>query len=270
MSQANLSEMIDRAIVDLISEQVIAALQRYQKRIVVLFTGNDEGVFVQALPQLQTLVQQGYSLSLLFSYSARTILKRHQAAIAALSPEHIIQAGEQNAEECHRLINQSHLLLLPELSLNTLAKSALGIGDSLPSQVIAYALMQGKPIIASHHFSENNAIPPAYAANIKQHIAQLQAYGVRFIKPGELACSIDAKTQWVTTTIGRSVPLSRIIHQPVQQQKRLISLHDVLLHDPSRALYLAPNVLLTPAARDEIKKRKIQLINSKGDEYVSR
>lgn len=269
MSKANLSEMIDRAIVDLISEQVIAVLQRYQKRIVVLFTGNDKDAFLQAQPQLQALVQQGYSLSFLFSYSARTILEQHSIAIAALLPAHIIQAGEQEAKSYSSLLNQSHLLLLPALSLNTLAKSALGISDSLPSRVIAYAIMQGKRIVASHDASKTSGIPPAYAANIKQHIAQLQAYGVSFVKPCGFASCANMKTQPVAT-MGNPATCLNSNRQPVQQKKRLISLHDVLLHDPSKTLYLAPNVLLTPAARDEINKRKIQLINSKGDEYVSR
>lgn len=275
MSPNELSAMIDKAIIDLISEQVIAALQRYKKRIAVLFTGNDRCAFLQALPQLQALSQQNGPLSLLFSYSARPMVEQYQAEITALSPAHICQPGEQTVQDYLDQVNQSSLLLLPGLSLNTLAKSAVGICDSVPSEVIAYALVQGKRMVASHSHllhSASRGVSPAYIANIEQHITRLQAYGVEFVGPSALASGIELPGRAITAASGMTNPFNHYhgSHQPVEQRKRLVSLRDVLLHDASSPLSLTPDTLLTPAARDEIKKRKIQLINSIGDEYVSR
>lgn len=272
MNAAKLSEMIDRAIIDLISDRVIAVLQGDKKCIAVLFTGNDCRVFFQALPQLQALSQQNYRLSLLFSYSAKPMLEQNQAVIAELLPEHIYQPDEQRATTYCELINQSHLLLAPGLSLNTLAKSALGICDSIPSQAIAHALLQGKRVVASQYHSVNSVVSPAYIAQIKQHITQLQAFGVDFVEPSALVSGIELSNRFVASrpTIGNPFNGTHHGYQKIEQKKRLISLRDVLLHDPSRPLFLTTDMLLTPAARDEINKRKIQLINRIGDEYVSR
>ncbi|WP_159566649.1 flavoprotein [Budvicia diplopodorum] len=267
MSQCELSAMIDRAIIELISERVIAVLQRSKKRIAVLFTGSDQRAFIQALPQLQALSQRDYSLSLLFSYSAQPMLEQLQAEIAGLSPAHVCQPGEHTTADYFERINQSGLLLLPGLSLNTLVKSALGISDSTPSEVIAHALAQGKRIVASLCHPANSAVLPAYAANIAQHIARLQAYGVDFVDPSELVSGIELPS-WAALAHPFCHPPRD--HRRAEQKKRLVSLRDVLLHDPSRPFSLAPDMLLTPAARDEINRRNIQLINRIGDEYVSR
>ncbi|WP_409306674.1 flavoprotein [Pectobacterium sp. B1J-3] len=245
MMNPTLSLLIDKVIVDVMAAKVQDALVIPQHTVLVLITGDDAVGFPTTCRYLNALAQSGYTVHLLFSQSAqalRTIADECLAHARILTETDIAPARLQRYE----------MLLLPALSSNSLTKIAIGIRDNLASR-IAYLALAGNVRVLATLNRECDMTPPltslpaAYLAQLRQYISTLENFGIRFI-------AAQANTR---VAANHSRPAT--VHH-THTTKRLITQRDVRLHDAGQALYITPNVLITPAARDEIANRRITLI----------
>ena len=81
---------------------------------------------------------------------------------------------------------------MPELSLNSLAKSTLNIADNLVTELIQHALFKAKKVVATiDYVQQNSDINSSYQRTIQQQIARLASYNVDIISLGEVANTIN-------------------------------------------------------------------------------
>ena len=207
-------------------ERIIAeVLARHRLgRVQVVITGEDESALPETLAALEALHKAGYGLRLTLSYSAS-----HSAIQPALLCWRDKFLPELAIDRRFPLPQEEYSeLFLPALSGNSLAKIALCLRDNVASAWAFHALGHSKKIVATLNGEWVRAeFPPAVLQRQQNYIDTLQQYGV--IVPGSA------------------------------KGKSLLSLADVRAHPEGAALRIDRNMLITPAARDEIARRRIRL-----------
>lgn len=238
MEQQALSHYLDRVI-----QQILDRRRGFlpDRRMRVVITGDSSGGQVQAIQCLEALIQGGYGLELAFSHSAgagavslryRDWLHPHGSAawVDQREPEHEERAFAG--------------LFLPNLSTNSLAKLALCLRDNLACRWVAHSLGQQKPVIATLNEECRQGLEgkeQGYQGQLARYIRRVADYGVVFS-----GMTMPAQT--------RGAPPARHGGKP------LITLGDIRDLTPGCELVVPAKGLITPAARDEIRRRRISLI----------
>jgi hypothetical protein len=196
----------------LVREEVIRALQRAEgllpqrpgppapakagsRMLTVLFTGRTapSGDF---LVQMADLSQRGYALGCALSYTFKQFLTPEEALRALPSPTtHLVSDSER---EWQSWLAASNALILPFVSLNTAAKSAAGIEDSMPTFILLSHLRAAKPVISCPDMSQIAVrireqfagAAPAMAHTAERNLHALQQMGVQFVPVTDVAAAV--------------------------------------------------------------------------------
>lgn len=267
-----LSDLIDKAIIDLLSDKILALIgdinpapKQMQSfvnpiKMTVIFTGELSDFYPIILDQL-ALLPNSYSIYLLFSQSAQQSIKNKKLVIHSPSSNiHVIN-------QCHyddKYIG-SDFLLLPELSLNSLAKSSVNIADNIATEYIQYALMNGKKIIATFdYFYEKKNITMHYQQFIQHQIDKLINFNVNIITVSQISTVFECQGVKSDLTDKARVSIQEIVNSTSinssKKSKNVISSTDIRRHNPKTPLYLFAESLVTPLAMDMIKQRNIRII----------
>ncbi|QHM76565.1 hypothetical protein C7M52_02542 [Mixta theicola] len=239
MDQHALSRLLDQIIAELLAQK---KQRRTHNRIMkVVISGEDLVTLPATLDALSALDRSGYGLSLAFSCSASHSSLR-AACLNGLAQRGI--AAWQDDSEPTASDTAFHGLYLPALSSNSLSKIALGIRDNLVCRWAFHALGLNKQVIvtpnAEYRSDTSCAFSAALRARLSSYAATLVAYGV--------------------TLIGQSVDAEDT--QAAAGARQLITLSDVRQQRAGQALNVGSRTLITPAARDEIQRRGINIVHS--------
>lgn len=237
MDSQTLSQLLDRAIAELLAQS------EARKNVRVVITGDDLSSLPETLNCLAALEQAGYQLWVRFSHSAS------QSALKSACIDGLRQRGSRAGFD-HPGADYD-ALYLPALSVNSMSKIALGIRDNLACEAVFQALQQRKQAIATlHPQCHDSRLPLPLLARLEGYTQVLESYGVTI--SGKKMAHLDAGLA--------SLPASSA-SQPVAGKKHLITLRDIRLLAPDQGLRIARDTLITPAARDEIKRRNLTLIH---------
>lgn len=209
-------------------ERIIAEVlaRRRAGCVRVVITGEDERALPDTLTALEALYQAGYELQITLSHSAGGSAVRPALLSWCnnFTPPLTMDTRAPQPEEAYSE------LFFPALSGNSLAKIALCLRDNIASQWAFHALQSRKKIVATlNNEIANGDFPPAVRQQQRRYIATLREYGV-------------------------------IVPDNAAAEKRLLSLADIQRHPQTMPLRIAADALITPAARDEITRRRIRLI----------
>ncbi len=190
-------------LVRLVTTEVIAQLRDERlaekdtptgEKILVLITGG-HSIWPKVRYKLREMRNRGFRLIPVLSQTAKNMFDPQE--LRSVFDERLVSplfevntAGEkQNPLE---MINRSAAIILPTLTMNTAAKLALGIQDTLISQLATWALFQNKPVVAVSNAANPNSPELAklgFAFRTKahrdlclSHLAKLSAYGVRVVE----------------------------------------------------------------------------------------
>ncbi|MCU6669652.1 hypothetical protein M8013_12945 [Enterobacteriaceae bacterium H4N4] len=231
-----LAALIDRAIAELLAQSVVP------KNVRVVVTGDDLASLPDTLNCLTALEQAGYSLWVSFSHSAS------QSALKDACIDTLRQWGSHAGFDRH--YGDYDALYLPALSINSMSKIALGIRDNLACEAVFQALQQHKPTIATlHPQCHDSRLPLPLLARLEGYTQMLESYGVTLT--GKKMAHVGS------LPVSPSAPFTR---QPFADKKRLIALRDIRLLAPGEELRVERDTLITPAAKDEIKRRNLTVI----------
>lgn len=266
MHHSNLSELINKVIVDLISDAVLNIVNQQLKRpqsIAIVFSGQAGHCYASILQQLLSL-PKNLTINIFFSNSAQQHLSTQKISISAHT-ENIHFFHDTNENIIQDL--PYDLLLLPELSLNSLAKSVNHIADNLPAKWIQQALLDNKRIVVTFDYlAQHHHLNPTYQHDIDALISKLIAYNIELANITDIttkikACYAETKNLTVKTQKKDSTTLSnhRLIFAR-QAKNRLISSSQVRCHDAQTPLYLGYDTLVTPLAMDMIRQKNIPII----------
>lgn len=268
MCDLSLSAFIDKVIIDILSDQVLEAIRLRQKKITVLFTGVECQQFYEVISQLTALQKKGFTISVVFSYSGCAIFDKYSEIFTSLFPANLLFTSKLHDEvSILKHVSDSHTLILPSLSNNSIAKVVLGISDSIPSMVIKNALVKQNKIIATaNNVNKQDKTISPYLAQLNEYIEKLKTFGICFVQLSDLDPTIDNLCNDFNQSQenhfhGHLNKLTGKEKQSNFHRNHLLSLKDVLIHDEQKPIYINDNAIITPLAMDEIKRKKIQLIN---------
>lgn len=266
MHSSSLSDLINKVIVDLVSDAVLKLINQRTsspQSILVVFSGNAGLCYVSVLEQL-ALLPDDIAIHVLFSHSAwQNLSCQHIPLVAPLKNIHIIHSWDEGNNQ---QLNYD-MLLLPELSLNSLAKSTNHIADNLVTTFIQEALLANKHIMVTFdYFYQQGSGVAAYRCSIEQQIAKLVSYEVEVMAIMEIVDRINAyRAQVVNTAMktmvkGYAQPVKSVSGNGHQPRSKVISSSQVRCHNPQSPLFLNNDTLVTPLAMDIIRQRNIRII----------
>lgn len=227
---------LDRILIDLLSDRIVAELTARRRRGLLVFAATDLGLEA-ALRSLSILAEAGWS----FEWTAEAAL-RDGLASRLDWPEATTPVN----------LSRSALVLVPALSLTLAAKLALGLADDPLSQLLTEALDRGRRIVAARDGVCPDArdrltrgLVPATEARralMHGHLQALAAQGVELSWAASLAATVCG---------------AGVVAAPMQesgifgvQKARAV---------PGPSVRLGRTVLLTPAANDILKARGIAI-----------
>lgn len=231
MEHQALSQRLDTMIAALL-EQKRRVLNDGRKKVRVVVTGDDFSTLPAALLSLAALDRAGFQLLLTFS---------HSACVSGLKSAYISEvdstcAGAVYCEQEPAVGEDEYTsLFLPALSTNTLSKIALGIRDNIACSWVFHALNQHTKVIATlnpeflNH--EATGFTHPLLSRLAEYVTTLEQYGI--------------------VIAGKKMPLAA---------QKLLTLSDILTFSGDAGLRIARHTLITPAAKDEIRRQNITVI----------
>jgi hypothetical protein len=165
------------------------------RSLLLLFTGR-EAVPPDFTAQAAELSLAGWALGAVFSFSFKRFFAPDE--IMRQLPQGSVLHGSSCEKELGTSIAPCLGLAMPTVSLNTAAKVARGLDDSIPSFILTTMLAQAKPVFVARSLpalaadlaaAKPNA-PPAFIRTVEDHWHRLQALGVQFIDAPRLASAV--------------------------------------------------------------------------------
>ncbi len=262
------------ALTAAIAEEVLRRLNAnragsgtFKKRVLVVFSGNKAGADM-ALGQIRQLhdlpATEAVELTGYASWSAGQLIGIEKLSQAAGIGEILTDQTLRSPQE---VVRRTDLIILANPSQNLLAKVALGIRDTCSTELLALALISGKPALAAGGLEDLAGtlegadvpggpgvarMPPSYRKMLEEYLARLSSFGVRFVPPDRLAWAVS---DWLKPGLSEGA-----------RGKRVITREDILeaVKNGGREIILQANAIVTPLARDLASERGIHLKVQKG------
>lgn len=218
-----------------------------KRNIYALFTGGSAKV-LEAINQIKLLVQNGYNVRVILSESATKVIKTEK--IREIPGIEDIFCEPNPSIYSVNIVQSSDAIVVPILTRNSAAKIALGICDTLVTNIIMHALIAGKPVIAARNSADPEGqdcicigtpqTPPALIQIAKDYLKRLESYGVKLVDVSEIAQYFignkNIKRELVTYDTIKELP------QDIKQ------------------IEIKRGSIITPLAKDLAKERDIKII----------
>ena len=264
MEQALIEEVVAK-VVALVRAKMIAGVPK--KRVLMLFSGASTG-YVVGMDTIRMLNQANHDLTVFMTASA----------VHVVGEENVLQAGAKEIITPKQWVNtpglvrETDMVLVPTLSMNTAARLALGLMDSLFSTLVLGALLADKPVVAICDgadpygnggliFSDDFAGSPALRAKMVNNLSTLIEYGVHLVDEGGFVPQVIRLMQAdaLQTPSSPSLPVAR--ESVIQiSNNTILTESDLFSYPAGTTLNLPTDTRLTPLAQDHAQKRNLKLI----------
>jgi len=224
-----------------------------KKRILALFTGGYTEL-KEAISQVERLIQESYVIDAVMSQSAVNVIGKEK--IRGISGLGRLICEPDSSISSLELVQESDALVVPILTRNSSAKLALGITDTLVTNIIMQALISGKPIIAARNSADPDPAncpciatpdtPPALIKLAKDYLKKLESYGMKLVDVNELANAVNNELNKSSNDILEQ----KLITQDTIEK----------LPQGTKQITVAKGSIITPLARDFAKDHGIQII----------
>lgn len=242
-------------LVERIVAEVLRRLGGRGKRALALFCGGTIGA-PEGRAEVKKLLAAGYTVRAVLTPSAERVLGEQWLRSELGDIEVITEASGQAPGA---ILKETDLTLVPVLTLNSAAKVAHGIADTLVTTLIMDSLLTGRPVFVARDACDPthpvraklgmNRASSAYQALLAGNLARLTEFGVRLVAASELAAAVQGETPAVPTAPAAGPVFSG----------RVLSRSDVAGWE-GKVLKVSAGTLVTPLARDLARDRGIELI----------
>jgi hypothetical protein len=225
--------------------------------VIAVFTGAT-AEFNESIQQVRYLILTGYSVQLVFSQAAENLFAQAVRDQLAGFPH----VGSVKPSEWLSDLKESHAVVVPLLSVNTVSKLSMLIADSLINNLILHALFMGKPVIAARNGTDPTGRgreelgfhkgTPALRQALAERLQILTAYGCHL-------CDVkDLKNTLNDHLTGSKYAMALTPDQPSDPSRstlnhsgKLVTAADIRhAHRLGANLSISPSTLMTPLARD--------------------
>lgn len=260
MKGLNAEELLNSIV-----EEVIKRLRIKMKRATVLFTGGAIG-FSEALQQIKLLQDDGWDLNILLSNSAEYVLTPQLIKEKLGTPKVYV---EKEIKELSPFYQGVGAFIIPTLTLNTAVKIALGIADTMVTNLASNIIMQGVPFIAAKDSCDlQNPIrseigldkaPKAYLDKMGEHLITLESYGVKLVDAKDLYQAVQMNVFTFSNQKNQALESSNQIYQ---YKKKVLTRNDIAEAKQQKAMILKipPTTILSPLALETARDLGVKII----------
>lgn len=249
-------EIDENALVEKIVSEVLRRLAGRGKRALALFCGGTIGA-PEGRAELKKLQSAGFTVRAVLTPAAERVLGKEWLK-SELGEIEVVTEADGKAPGA--LLKEADLTLVPVLTLNTAAKVAHGIADTLVATLIMDSLLTGRPVFAARDACDlTNPVraklgmdkaAPAYRALLTGNLERLAEFGVRLVGVTELAAAVLGEA-------GPKEPAPKATGGTFTG--RVLSRTDVAAFEGS-VLKVSAGTLITPLARDLARDRGIEIV----------
>lgn len=221
---------------------------------------------VPAIDQLRRMVLAGFRLALGFSSQAESLHREWILDQLAGFPF----VTEIEPDNWLMPLKKADAVVVPLLSLNTAAKAAFLMADTLPTNLILHGLAMGKPVIMATNGADPKSrhwnAPAGLARAMGQRLKTLKELGYRLTDVAwlnqELARALGTPTDPSSTRRHR-IKTETEPRAVWQVKERTITVaHIRQAERRGLDIGLPPKAVITPLARETAARRRVSLITS--------
>ena len=285
MNQKNqLESIIEESIIDYIVEKVVEKIINISKRGLILFTGATIG-YSQSIESINKLKRDGWEFDVVMSKSAQEVITVDSVK-KAIGVSNIIT--NENGSVIKELLQRNNVIVIPTLTINSAAKIANCISDTLVTNIVSKALMSGKPIVASINgcCPDNKERREIYGDNLSDfhkkrlsnNLEILRSYNIKLSSSEKLYKNVNKILlksfnlyksnkfiNEVYVSNGDKVVSSNAEPKTVDDissirlNKKVLSRKDIWDNKKFSTIFVKKNTLITDLARDEAQRLNITL-----------
>ena len=285
MNQKNqLESIIEESIIDYIVEKVVEKIINRSKRGLILFTGATIG-YSQSIESINKLKRDGWEFDVVMSKSAQEVITVDSVK-KAIGVSNIIT--NENGSVIKELLQRNNVIVIPTLTINSAAKIANCISDTLVTNIVSKALMSGKPIVASINgcCPDNKERREIYGDNLSDfhkkrlsnNLEILRSYNIKLSSSEKLYKNVNKILlksfnlyksnkfiNEVYVSNGDKVVSSNAEPKTVDDissirlNKKVLSRKDIWDNKKFSTIFVKKNTLITDLARDEAQRLNITL-----------
>lgn len=260
-------------LIDEIVAQVVARVQERMitavptRHALMLFSGASTG-YVVGMEAIRLLTRANHKLTIAMTASAVHVIGEENVRKAGAT-DLILPGAWANTPG---LVRDIDCVLMPTLSMNTAAKLAVGLMDSLMTTLVLGALLANKPVIAIRDgadpygngglvFSDTNQGAPALRARLAGHLDCLTDFGIQLVPEKAFLATLVQQLQ--APAADTPPPAKRTdsivgshtarLHTPIVTES------DVVTVQPGSTVVLDAGARVTPLAQDTAQRRHLTL-----------
>lgn len=211
------------------------------------------------LNEISKLKDHDSSLSLGFSFMGEGMINRGKI-IELLEPREIY--GEEDIFKLEKIVEENPRLVVPNITINTLSKVALGIIDSFASTLIWTYLYMGKSVYLDfssvRNYLNKETKNQAIIKLREKHIKTLLDMGVIELVEGEYLNKLVEEKALVKDTNNIDLLKDSKTARNLNS-KDLITESDMRKLERESILNLPVGTIITPLARDKAREKRIKI-----------
>lgn len=274
--------ILEKSLMDIliqkVVDEVIKRIKNQPKEALVLFTGATIG-FRQAMESLLKLQKDGWQLKVVLSDDGMKVLNP-EAIKQELNLDVIYHSC--NIKSQKDLYNSADLLIIGSMSVNTAAKLAVGITDTVLLSLINHGFMAGIPVVGVQDACNPDdpkraklgmgKSPEKYRKMLHGNIDVLREFGMQLVNAEDLyetcVCKAPIKmevSKVVETTVEETKkpvmnPLVPVIEGECVLNKKVITRTDILKIQGAKAVKIPADAIITEYAVEAINSFGLQII----------
>ena len=274
MLENGLLDMLIQKIVD----EVVRRIKNQPKKAVVFFTGATIG-FKESMDSLLKLQKDGWQLKVVLSDDGMKVLNP-VAIQKELNLDVIYHSG--NIKSQKELYGSADMFVIATMSVNTAAKLAVGITDTVLLSLINHGFMAGTPVVAAVNACNPDdpqraslgmgKSSPKYREMLINNIETLRDFGMKLVSGKDLYATCVGGTpteanDLIVEKTAIAIEKGPVVNQIVSVNnsecvidKNVISRVDILKARGSNLVKIPAGSILTGYAAEAAKEFGLQII----------
>lgn len=273
--------MLEDSLFDLlvqkVVEEVIRRINAKPQKALVMFTGATIG-FKESMDSLSKLQKDGWQLKVVLSDDGLKV-QDPEAIKKELNLDTIYHSG--NIESQKELYNDIDLMIVATMTINTAAKFANGITDTVLLSLLNHGFMAGVPVVGAKDACDpDNPVrvkagmgksTPGYRKMLVDNMNTLADFGMTLVEAKDLyaACTKTTTSECPVESVKKEVtavnsPVTAPIFNGGQDgitlDKKVISRTDILKAREASVIRIPANAIITDVAAEAIKTFDLKMI----------
>lgn len=253
--RSKITDTIIEVISDLIVREVEKRIKIKNNRILVVYSGGAYG-FRESVKSIKYIIKEGYEVKVVITESANNVLGAENIK-RLLNIDRIYIDGKDN--NIMKFIDESELLILPSLTINSVAKIANCISDTYLTRAASNFILKDKKIFASKNsccpndkerlYYSMNPSNSFYKKKMIENMDMAEKFGVIFSEAKDLHTFFIKNEKKEINNMKNSYFFD----------KKVITKSDVAKLEKGSTLITKNKSILTDLAKDHIRTNGIDI-----------